>query len=216
MPTSANVTATPQKRRKGEITAERILDAAEDLFSRRGYAGTSLRDVGNTVGIQIASLYNHFQNKDALYAAVLERNLRPAVEALGAYVAPAEGGVESARELAERMNGVLFDHPRLPALIQHEALTGGERLTSALSSWLAPIFASADDIVETSLPESRWDRDELRLLVLAVYHLMIGYFTVAPLYKSIDGTDLLSAEMLKKQTRIVGDVVEMLFGRGGR
>jgi len=216
MPTTANVSATPVKRRKGEITAERILDAAEELFAQRGFAGTSLRDVGNAVGIQIASLYNHFQNKEALYAAVLERTLKPVVEALGAYVTPNAGGRESARELAERMNGVLFEHPRLPALIQHEALTGGERLTSSLSAWLTPIFASADSIVETTFPESRWDRDELRLLVLAVYHVMIGYFTVAPLYKSIDGTDLLDAEMMKKQTRIVGDVVEMLFGNAER
>lgn len=212
MTTSADATMPAPKRRKGEITAERILDAAEDLFSRRGYAGTSLRDVGNAVGIQIASLYNHFQNKDALYAAVLERDLRPVVEALASYVTPGEGGKESPRALAERMMGVLLEHPSLPSLIQHEALTGGERLTSALSSWMAPIFSSADDIVEASLPDSRWDRDELRLLVLAVYHVMIGFYTIAPLYKTIDGTDLLSEEMLKKQTRIVGDVVDLLFG----
>jgi len=59
-------------RRKGEITAERILDAAEALFAEHGYAGTTLRDVAERVGIRIPSLYNHFESKDALYAAVLE------------------------------------------------------------------------------------------------------------------------------------------------
>ena len=38
-------TAPAPWRRKGEQTAERILDAAEALFAERGYAGTSLRDV---------------------------------------------------------------------------------------------------------------------------------------------------------------------------
>ncbi|MCH7709746.1 MAG: helix-turn-helix transcriptional regulator, partial [Myxococcales bacterium] len=42
--------------RKGELTAERILDAAEVLFSERGYAGTTLRDVAASVGIRIPSL----------------------------------------------------------------------------------------------------------------------------------------------------------------
>ena len=56
-------------------TAERILDAAEDLFAEKGYSATSLGDVADRVGIRSPSLYNHFKNKEALYEAVLERLL---------------------------------------------------------------------------------------------------------------------------------------------
>ena len=56
-------------------TAERILDAAEDLFAEKGYSATSLGDVADRVGIRSPSLYNHFRNKEALYEAVLERLL---------------------------------------------------------------------------------------------------------------------------------------------
>ena len=51
MPTSstADLKDTQRKSRKGELTAERILDAAEELFSERGYAGTSLREVAAAV-----------------------------------------------------------------------------------------------------------------------------------------------------------------------
>ena len=65
-------------------TAERILDAAEDLFAQKGYSATSLGDVADRVGIRSPSLYNHFRNKEALYEAVLERLLvefsRPLME----------------------------------------------------------------------------------------------------------------------------------------
>ena len=64
-------------RRRGLETSERILDAAEDCFARKGFAGTTLRDVADHVGIRIPSLYNHFPNKDALYAAVLHRGISP-------------------------------------------------------------------------------------------------------------------------------------------
>ena len=71
-----------RRTRKGEITAERILDAAEELFANHGYAGTALRDVASAVGLQTPSLYNHFPSKDALYAAVLERGIAPVLRAL--------------------------------------------------------------------------------------------------------------------------------------
>ena len=56
-------------------TAERILDAAEDLFAEKGFSATSLGEVADRVGIRSPSLYNHFRNKEALYTAVLKRLL---------------------------------------------------------------------------------------------------------------------------------------------
>ncbi len=55
---------------------ERVLDAAEILFSERGYAAVTLRDVAQAVGIRQASLYHHMpEGKTQLYVAVMERGL---------------------------------------------------------------------------------------------------------------------------------------------
>ena len=70
METRAAIAAQPL------TTADRILDAAEDLFAEKGYSATSLGDVADRVGIRSPSLYNHFRNKEALYEAVLERLLQ--------------------------------------------------------------------------------------------------------------------------------------------
>ncbi len=58
-------------------TKERILDVGERLFADRGFPATSLRDITNKAGVNIASVNYHFGSKDALLAAVLERRLRP-------------------------------------------------------------------------------------------------------------------------------------------
>ena len=201
-----------RKSRKGELTAERILDAAEELFAERGYAGTSLRDIATGVGIRIPSLYNHFESKEAIYGAVLERDLRPVLRALSDYAVPGRDGGETPRKLVETVMRVMVAHPRLPSLIEHETLTGGEHLTPPLRSWLVSLFARGDELVEVGPGRSRWDPDELSLLVLAMYHVIVGYFTIAPLYKLLDGRDLLSEAMLEKQTRVFGDLVELVFG----
>ena len=57
--------STASRHRKGKQTAERILDAAEELFAERGYAGTALRDVAAMVDLRTPSLYNHFPNKES-------------------------------------------------------------------------------------------------------------------------------------------------------
>ncbi|MFZ9859382.1 MAG: TetR/AcrR family transcriptional regulator [Roseiflexaceae bacterium] len=62
--------------RDGAQTAEKILATAHGLFMERGYVGVSVNDVVSAVGITKPTLYYHFSDKEALYAAVADRALR--------------------------------------------------------------------------------------------------------------------------------------------
>lgn len=55
----------------------RVLDAAEAVFARKGFAATTLRDVVSPLGMTHAALYYHFPGgKEEIFAAVMERNIR--------------------------------------------------------------------------------------------------------------------------------------------
>lgn len=54
---------------------QRILDAAAGLLSQRGYGDTSLRLIASDVGIKAASVYYHFDSKEALYVEVLQAGM---------------------------------------------------------------------------------------------------------------------------------------------
>ena len=56
-------------------TKQEILDAALDLFSIKGYEATSLSMIAAAVGIRKASLYNHFENKQAILDALVQEVL---------------------------------------------------------------------------------------------------------------------------------------------
>jgi len=45
-----------------------ILEIAAHLFAAKGYAGTSMRDIGEEAGVLGGSLYHHVKSKDALFA----------------------------------------------------------------------------------------------------------------------------------------------------
>ena len=49
-----------------------IVRATQELFREKGYAGTSMRDIGQRVGLSKASLYSHFPSKDALIPEILD------------------------------------------------------------------------------------------------------------------------------------------------
>lgn len=54
-------------------TRDKILDAAERLFARRGFYGVSIRDITTAAGVDVALVNYHFGRKLELFAAVLER-----------------------------------------------------------------------------------------------------------------------------------------------
>ena len=209
---SAHLPARPAhsaRQRKGERTAERILDAAEELFAERGFAGTTLRDVASRVGLQNPSLYNHFSNKQALYGAVLERGLGPVLEALSA--AASEGEVPDPERIIEVVMQALGRHPNLPRLLLHETLSGGESLTPMLTEWLGPVLERGQAMARANPAAQRWGEERIPLLVLALYHVVVGYFTTAPLYRRLFGQDLLEPEALARQTDVLHALVRALF-----
>ena len=73
---------------------DKILDCAEQLFARRGFAGIGLAEVADGVGLGKSSLFHHFASKAELYAAVVARILdrveQRLMRALAAGGAPVE------------------------------------------------------------------------------------------------------------------------------
>jgi AcrR family transcriptional regulator len=56
-------------------TRERILDTAAELFSERGYAGTSIRDIAERLDVTKAALYYHFASKAEILHALVDKPL---------------------------------------------------------------------------------------------------------------------------------------------
>ena len=53
-------------------TKERILEAALEMFSRYGYAGTNIRELTASLGLVKSGVYKHFESKEAIWNALLD------------------------------------------------------------------------------------------------------------------------------------------------
>lgn len=69
--TAAGRPRLEDRRRPGETARDEVLDAAGELFTTRGYAATSTRQIAEAVGIRQASLYHYFRTKDDILEVLL-------------------------------------------------------------------------------------------------------------------------------------------------
>ena len=73
----------------GNVSERRrqILEIAAQLFARKGYRGTSMRDIGEQAGVLGGSLYHHIKSKDALFVELHNAALDAAAERIAAAIA---------------------------------------------------------------------------------------------------------------------------------
>jgi AcrR family transcriptional regulator len=93
------VTEPRVRRAKGEDRIQKVLLAAEDLLTRRGAEGVSLRDVADQVGISVGNLQYYFPTRAALLDAVFDRHAEVFRDEFAALTAT----VEEPRELLEAL-----------------------------------------------------------------------------------------------------------------
>ena len=141
------VQPTRRKRADGELSRERILDAATEIAAERGYEGASIALVSAKCGLPASSIYWHFKNKDDLIAAVIERSFG---DWLKAWQVPIEGSPQDRLVgLAMQLAKALLDSPdfiRLGLMLSLERRPVEPRARAMFLQLRAQTF---DQLVET-------------------------------------------------------------------
>ena len=104
--------------RRTEVAADRILDAAGELFAEKEAATVGMHEIASAAGCSRATLYRYFENRDALYTAYVHR------EAYRLY-----------REMTDQINSVVDPRDRL--IEGMLASLRNVRESPALASWFA-------------------------------------------------------------------------------
>lgn len=103
---------------RGERKRAVILDAAERLFSSRGYAATRLEDVAEEVGLTRAALFYHFRDKQTLYDAMIVDAFGSFATKLDNILASSSGTIAERIEMAvEAWVDTIVNRPTLARLI---------------------------------------------------------------------------------------------------
>ena len=111
-------------RMTGDKRREQILRSAVELFSRRGFKGTTTKEIANASGVSEAMVFRHFASKDELYAAIIHsKGCQDGIDRF-----PWEGNELLAAAIEQRDDFAVFYNIALAALNKHHEDVGFMRL----------------------------------------------------------------------------------------
>jgi AcrR family transcriptional regulator len=116
-----------KERLSGEARRRQIVQAAVELFSRKGFRGTTTREIAEAAGISEAMIFKHFATKQELYSAIIEA--KSETEELLASAAKVARGKDDAgvlRAVGLKMMEQTERDPSLMRLLLFSALEGHE------------------------------------------------------------------------------------------
>jgi AcrR family transcriptional regulator len=182
---------------------QQIMDAAVELFSRRGYAATSVRQIADHVGVTAAMVHYYFGNKHSL----LEEALRQSLEPLAAAVAEMrEQGRAPPAEIMQLLLGVFADKPDLPVLMTREVLLPGGAMQQQFIEEFAPRLGGAlPGLVAAEQAAGRLRKDaDPALVSLALLALCVFPFISRGLSEPVLGVSFHRAGIRKLHEATVG------------
>jgi AcrR family transcriptional regulator len=165
---------------------ERIYKQAALLFAKKGYAGTSIRDISRSVGVSISTIQYHVGNKETLYLEILRRTHQMEYELLSPRLETVDESIltdlDSLSNLLKQFFVVFIkrsvDEPETYRLWTHFFLEDSDELVKLDDEFSLPFYQMALNLLRRSRKAGTisLEDENLKILVSSVAWLMHGYF----------------------------------------
>ncbi|RMI35718.1 TetR/AcrR family transcriptional regulator [Nocardia stercoris] len=158
---------------------ERIVAAATMLFAEHGYDGTSIRQIANQVGLNVATVAYHVGSKAELYQEVMRRafavEAQHLTRALALFLASAATDAAGAvRTLIGAYLDFCLAHTHIPALWMRRWLSDAAEVIGPEADYAKPQIDTVRQAVRSALPEVA-ERADLELTVWTVLWMTHGF-----------------------------------------
>ena len=212
----------PQRQRDPDRSRIAISDAAEALFSERGYQGASLNEIALAAGLSRAAPSYFFGSKESLYVAVLGRLFAERQEAARSAFVKVHRWVDEGqhtRSLREALRAAvdgymrfLLQRPAFARLLQWEDLSGGEalRVTPREPNAMRDGFEALARVA----PERQIRRFDVDDALFVFISLTFSPITQRNTFMAVLGRDLDDPKVRRRHVRLVVD--ELMYIVTGR
>lgn len=159
-----------------------ILDAAETLFARQGFAATTIKAIGKEAGVNPALLYYYFPDKERLYHAVLERRLGTAARDAGNQLAAGLPPLDALNLLLRGYARRMHEAPSIPRLLVRElADHQAAHALPIIREIAAGLFRHICELIEAGQAKGAIRRElDPRFTAISLVSQMAWFFVAQP------------------------------------
>ena len=149
-----------------------IYDVAIPLFAESGFSGVSMRQVAQSVGISIATLYHHFADKQALYLRCIEESFSSKAKLMSENLG-SEGSIEEQlSRFVESFTVMMSEDENFRRLLQRELLDADEKRLEILAKEVFQIqFKEVTDLAKRMAPDCDPHMMAISIVGLVLFHL---------------------------------------------
>ncbi len=186
-------------------TRQRLLDAAEQVFSRMGYEAASVLDITEAANVSKRTFYLHFNDKEDLVEALAMRGfieLRAQAEDKDHLVAPDHTFEEGMYQVAKIIFEYVQDHPQMMLIVFGR--DGSFRLQAMAREFMAQAWE------ENIMRECEW-KDEATVPPMIVANAMAGIIFQLMCWWSQHPNEYTPDEMAKMYVSILTGGIEVNF-----
>ncbi len=174
----ARAAQTQRRTRIQETNEEKILEAALEIFSARGFHGATLDEVADAAGMSKPNLLYYFRTKEAIHRRLIERVLDTWLDPLRAFDAAGDPMAEI-RSYIRRKIEMARDFPRESRLFASEVLQGAPRILDELKGPLKELVDAKAEVIR------QWQRRG-KLVKCDPYHLIFSIWATTQHYADFD------------------------------
>ncbi len=157
-------TAAPRPSLRDEqkaLTRRRLLDAAEAVFSRRGFHGASVEEIAREASATTGALYSNFAGKEDLFLALFEETIAADMRGYSEAFSAGSTSEEQGRGPADHWMRILRERPNyFPLFVEFWAYAVREpRLREGLGQRLAALRVANARLVSAGAAEQGFELD---------------------------------------------------------
>ncbi len=157
-------------------TAERVLDEALVAFGTRGFAATSLDDLAGEVGVTKQAILYHFDSKEQLLEAVIDRSVSELVDLYDRVTRDTTSGLDRVEDVVRTTFAIAARRPELLGLLRQVSRLGDPH-TPRLARGMHDLLERACAYLAREMEAGRLRRHDPRLLLLTAYSAVMGVAT---------------------------------------
>lgn len=154
------MTSTTARRRDRAAREREMLDAAEEIFGERGYAGTSMDEIAARVGVSKPLVYQYYGSKDGLFVACLSRLRARLLESVSSVVFEAPDAEQALYAGLTQWFRFLDEHPRAWSVMIDEGMLTAGPAAEAADQVRADFVGLIASMVRLNLPADRVTSDD--------------------------------------------------------